>query len=160
MKIERGDVWDWHADGWWVVIPTNREIDKAGKAIMGAGLALQAKERFPDLPEWYAGVLGRQPRDRRMVIEPNPRHRLLMLPTKWRWRDNASLLLIQKGLWSIHDWIDGFEIEHEKQVVIPPLGCGYGNLPWSHVKPYFEQARIGDGQRTLIVVPPDFDLDR
>ena len=53
MRVERGDLWDYHARGWHVVVTTNIGWDRSGRNNMGAGMALQAALRWPGLPLWY-----------------------------------------------------------------------------------------------------------
>lgn len=52
------NVWDVHAAGGWVVIPTNQQTRTDGTAVMGAGLAKDAAERFPALPGAYGLALS------------------------------------------------------------------------------------------------------
>ncbi len=52
--IERpGDLWAWQAERRWIVIPTNIGWKKDGANPMGAGVALQASEMYPELANWY-----------------------------------------------------------------------------------------------------------
>jgi hypothetical protein len=44
-----GNIWDHHQDGW-IVVTTNGIIKSNGDAVMGAGIALEAARKFPDLP--------------------------------------------------------------------------------------------------------------
>lgn len=65
-KEVHGDIWDYHSKGRWIVITTNGTVKNNGEAVMGRGVALQAKQRFPQLPKkvgsWmsYFGGQGNQ----------------------------------------------------------------------------------------------------
>jgi hypothetical protein len=49
-KEFKGDIWKFIGKSDAICITTNGCIDKKGNNIMGAGIAKEAKERFPDLP--------------------------------------------------------------------------------------------------------------
>ena len=54
MKEITGDIWDYHKQGHWIVITTNGTVKSNGEAVMGRGIALQARAKFiqhPDLRE-------------------------------------------------------------------------------------------------------------
>jgi len=52
MKIVYGDIWKYPADV--ICITTNGDINSRGRAIMGAGIALQAQQKHP----WIARRLA------------------------------------------------------------------------------------------------------
>lgn len=56
-----GNLWDFHRTDLecFIVIPTNGVLKANGDAVMGAGLAKQAAQRFPTLPK----LLGQAIRD-------------------------------------------------------------------------------------------------
>ena len=50
-QVVEGDIWEHHNDGSrYIVIPTNIGWKTNGHNVMGAGLALQAKTRYPSSP--------------------------------------------------------------------------------------------------------------
>ena len=49
MIEKKGNIWEHHAAGGWVAIPTNGCVRRDGSAVMGAGVALQAARKFPGL---------------------------------------------------------------------------------------------------------------
>lgn len=51
LKEITGDIWDFWNRGHYIVIPTNGSVKKNGEAVMGKGLALQAKEKISELYE-------------------------------------------------------------------------------------------------------------
>ena len=51
LKEVKGNIWKAYENGDWVAITTNCVVNKNHHAIMGAGIAKQAKDRFPQLPK-------------------------------------------------------------------------------------------------------------
>lgn len=102
--------------------------------IMGKGVALEFKNRFPAMFEDYAARCGRK---QVHLGEPYPFHdpsgRLIVnFPTKDHWRSPSRLADIERGL--------DYFIQHYAEwgvtsAAIPPLGCGNGGLEWSEVGP-------------------------
>jgi hypothetical protein len=120
------DVWDLHAAGLWVVIPTNVTCKGDGTAVMGAGLALDAATRFPDLPARYG----------RALRAGNPRvaigdHRLLLAPTKDHWREPAQMALVLELLDGAVRWTTA---NPELGLAVVAPGCGLGGLGWPLVR--------------------------
>jgi O-acetyl-ADP-ribose deacetylase (regulator of RNase III) len=102
--------------------------------IMGKGIALGFKERFPEMYRDYVErcergevKLGR-PYLFKRVIEPW----IVNFPTKDHWRSVSKLSAIVEGL--------EYLAAHDKRwgitsLAVPPLGCGNGQLEWSVVGP-------------------------
>jgi uncharacterized protein YwgA/O-acetyl-ADP-ribose deacetylase (regulator of RNase III) len=102
--------------------------------VMGKGIALEAKERYPDLFKEYVELcaskkvrLGRPVYVSRL-IPPS----FLLFPTKDHWRSVSKLADIEEGL--------RYLAEHHREwkissIAVPPLGCGYGGLEWAVVGP-------------------------
>lgn len=132
------DIWSLAAadPGSWVVVPTNAETNSRGEAIMGAGLALQAKQRLPHLP----AELGKRLKcgapgyvEIFPACEGRNEPKVITFRTKDSWRDPARLDLIESSaLELLHALpnIDG-------TVYMPKVGCGVhtGQLSWEMVKP-------------------------
>lgn len=102
--------------------------------IMGKGMALQFKQRFPEMFEDYA----RRCRDHRVRLgEPNLYRRLiepwiLNFPTKDHWRSVSRLADILQGLEHLQKHCREWGIT---SLAVPPLGCGEGRLEWRVVGP-------------------------
>lgn len=102
--------------------------------VMGKGIALEFKKRFPDMYEDYAArCLVKQVR----LGEPFLFRRLLPpwilnFPTKYDWRSVSRLSDIVAGL-------EYLEKRHREwgiiSLAVPPLGCGQGQLEWRVVGP-------------------------
>ncbi|HID30987.1 MAG TPA: Appr-1-p processing protein [Desulfobacterales bacterium] len=102
--------------------------------VMGKGVALEFKKRFPDMYEDYvrrckAGdvTLG-QPYLYRRLIPPW----ILNFPTKDHWRSVSRLKDIVRGLEYVEQHYREWGIT---SLAVPPLGCGQGQLEWRAVGP-------------------------
>ena len=79
----------------WLCVTTNGEIKKSdGKAVMGAGIAREARDRYKGIDEILAQKL--KARGNRVsylldLPELGSRVRLLSFPTKGRWKENSIL---------------------------------------------------------------------
>ena len=104
--------------------------------IMGKGLALQFKKKYPQNMEFYKNHCNNcNYRLGKILVFPlqkdnNPKY-IFNFPTKYDWRDKSDLEGIQLGLQDLVSWILYLEI---KSIAIPALGCGLGGLPWPEVK--------------------------
>jgi O-acetyl-ADP-ribose deacetylase (regulator of RNase III) len=102
--------------------------------VMGKGVALEFKKRFPEM---YADYVQRCERGEVRLGEPYLFRYLtppwvLNFPTKGHWRSVAKLDDIVRGL--------RYLTEHYREwgitsLAVPPLGCGNGQLEWRIVGP-------------------------
>lgn len=102
--------------------------------IMGKGVALEFKKRFPDMFEDYVRRceakqlrLGR-PYLFKRVLPPW----ILNFPTKDHWRSVSRLQDIVEGLRYLNEHCKEWGIT---SLAVPPLGCGHGQLEWRVVGP-------------------------
>ena len=137
MRESTGDLWEKHKAGFFVVIPVNLSRKKNGHAVMGAGLALDAAKRFPDLPVKWGRIMDRS----KLMFEHD--HRLILFPTKKDWRDPASFDLIQDGAIVLQDTLSYEQSLPEWKagliVYLPRLGCGCGRASWPEVFPVLNE---------------------
>lgn len=109
--------------------------------VMGKGIALMFKERFPENYQAYKTACERNElQTGRMFVTPtgqlNGPKWVINFPTKRHWRPASKLEWIDEGLADLRRVL----IENEiKSVAIPPLGSGNGKLDWADVKPLIEQ---------------------
>ncbi len=121
--------------------------------VMGKGIALMFKERFPRNYEAYAAACkAGQVRIGRMFVSPideldGPRW-IINFPTKEHWRSPTKLEWVCAGLAALKDVISE---KHIRSIAIPPLGCGNGGLDWEVVRPLIEEA-LSDLEDVEIVV--------
>jgi O-acetyl-ADP-ribose deacetylase (regulator of RNase III)/uncharacterized protein YwgA len=112
--------------------------------VMGKGIALEYKNRFPDMFKDYEKRCERhevcigQP----YIYKSLFGQQIINFPTKEHWKSVSKLSDIKKGL----DYL----LAHYKRwgitsIAIPPLGCGNGQLEWKVVGPLiYEYAKKMD----------------
>ena len=104
---------------------------------MGAGLALEFKNNFPDMYADYSIRCS----DKKVVIgqpylwESNDKQ-ILNFPTKRHWKDKSLLGDIDAGLAYLASNYEDIGIT---SIALPALGCGLGGLNWSDVKLLIEK---------------------
>lgn len=137
-----GDLWEWHRRGLWAVIPTNVGWKTNGDNPMGAGVALQAAQKFSGLPAWYGAKCKKYGKN--LAVQPYLTAKLLLFPTKpldeaqpWlSWRNPSCPVLINRGLVQLRYMFDSGMFHG--QVAIPLVGCGMGGLSRDEVVPMME----------------------
>jgi hypothetical protein len=131
----KGNLWKFHEQGFPVVITTNCEVNGKDEAIMGKGVALEAKHRFPDLPRMLGTHIQKFYSDVKYFLDFN----LFAFPTKYNWREKANYDLISESAVGLAGAVnhllaqDNFDDKFKKIYMVPP-GCGYGHLDWKVVK--------------------------
>jgi O-acetyl-ADP-ribose deacetylase (regulator of RNase III)/uncharacterized protein YwgA len=102
--------------------------------VMGKGVALEFKKRFPAMFEDYA----RRCANKAVRLGEPYLYReasgvmIVNFPTKAHWRSPSRLLDIEHGL----DYLVAHSAEWGiTSIALPPLGCGNGGLEWSEVGP-------------------------
>lgn len=102
--------------------------------IMGKGVALGFKRRYPEMFREYAELcMNKQVK----LGEPYPYyaddgHVIVNFPTKNHWRAVSRLSDIVAGLRFLQDHYREWGL---KSIAVPPLGCGNGQLEWRVVGP-------------------------
>lgn len=147
-----GNIWDNLELFDALVITTNGFIKNNGEAVMGRGIALQAKERFPSLPKKlglhlqllsnHVGIFTILPAEYHLV---DHHYYILTMPVKPDyvrtitgmmpgWRAKADIKLIERSAKELVQIVD--VKEHQiNSVLMPRPGCGNGGLKWEVVKP-------------------------
>lgn len=125
--------------------------------VMGAGLAAEFKERWPDNFLRYKRVCDkkqlkvgkllviRQQRDNEDVLIVN-------FPTKKHWRNPSRQEWVDQGLDKLAQFIASEE--SLTSISIPALGAGYGGLPWPDVKASIEARLSGFDNVSINVYEP------
>lgn len=135
-RIVYGDLWDYRADV--VCITTNGSVNVNGEAVMGRGVAAQAKSHYPWLPRALGDRMSQDVPGRPMIhliaagpIISGPRA-LLSFPVKYTWREKASLELIRRSAQQLCELVADYP---QWVFVLPRPGCGNGGLSWETVAP-------------------------
>lgn len=126
--------------------------------VMGAGLALHFKLRFPENFDNYVKVCkGRGMSPGKLLVSDCQKSRVVSapwgsilpshdsgharyivnFPTKRHWKDKSRLDDVAAGLDALVQFV---RTESVKSIAIPPLGCGLGGLDWRDVRPLVEEA--------------------
>lgn len=121
-----GDLWTHPAE--FRCITTNGVVTSQGYLVMGAGVALQAKKRFPNLPK-KLGSWVKQYGNRAFLCRDEG---LLTFPTKNDWRHESTLSLISQSASQVLAIVNKYGL---KSIVMTRPGCGNGRLEWEEVKP-------------------------
>jgi O-acetyl-ADP-ribose deacetylase (regulator of RNase III) len=124
--------------------------------VMGKGLALQFKNRYPEAFDAYvrACACGDLQPGRVWAFEthraPGPRF-IVHFPTKRHWREASRMDDIESGLVDLVRWVDENAV---RSLAIPPLGAGLGGLLWSDVRPRIVEAFRSRPQVTTLILAP------
>lgn len=107
--------------------------------VMGKGLALQFKKRFPDNFEVYKKACDNKRFHIGDLLITNSNSLffkyIINFPTKEHWRYPSKYEYIERGLEVFTQKIQELNI---LSVAIPPLGAGNGKLDWNKVKSILE----------------------
>jgi O-acetyl-ADP-ribose deacetylase (regulator of RNase III) len=104
--------------------------------VMGKGIALQFKQRWPkNFKEYEAASKREEIKPGTMFISDlgewaKPRF-IINFPTKVHWRGDSKLEYVEDGL---RDLVKQVKCLGIKSISLPPLGCGNGGLDWDDVK--------------------------
>lgn len=135
MKLKRGDMWEalWESDLFCLTI--NRTLTPYGNLVMGAGIAKEAKKRFPMLSAQFGAL-----------IADGINHPLLTVHcedydfggfvVKEDWRKPATLQLITSATDSLRLYA---QENPEARIHLNFPGIGYGGLPRHQVLPIIER---------------------
>lgn len=102
--------------------------------VMGKGVALAFKQRFPEMYKEYKSRCDRgevrlgEPYLYRTLLDPW----VVNFPTKGHWRAASKLADIEAGLDYLVEHVDEWGV---RSLAVPPLGCGEGGLEWRVVGP-------------------------
>lgn len=111
-----------------LVIPTNGIYDAMGRAVMGAGVALAAREKFFELDLRLAWKLIEQGNHCFYF----PEHKVMTFPTKNHWQNPSFPDRIWRSALGARALADK---ENLTELFLPKVGCGYGGLSWDTVYP-------------------------
>lgn len=127
MRLRSGNMWSVFDEADLYLITTNATLTVHGKLVMGAGIAKQARDRFPGLDEALGKAVIAKGKHYGLLISPGwPRAKLGAFQTKLHWKDSAQFSLISEATGRLVLWCKA----HPKASVhLNFPGIGYGNLP-------------------------------
>lgn len=106
--------------------------------VMGAGLALEFKLRYPKMYEDYYQKCQKKQVKTGVLCTYNTEDNLLIInfPTKFNWRYPSKMEWLEQGLKYFTQHYQSWRI---KSVAFPKLGCEHGGLDWQNVKVLMEK---------------------
>lgn len=105
--------------------------------VMGKGLALEFKRRYPDMFKKYQSFCDQKKFDiGNLFLWKGEDKWVLLFPTKKHWRNKSKIEYIEKGL---QKFVNNFPRLGIESIAFPRLGCGNGGLAWDDVKPVMEK---------------------
>ncbi len=113
-------------------ITTNGALRFNGHAIMGAGIAQQARSRYPEL-ESELGKFIKAHGNHVYLLS----HGFMLFPTKVHWNLNSDLDLIMRSARELVELTN--TLPDAKRVLMTRPGCGMGRLSWQVVKVAIER---------------------
>ncbi len=143
MIEECGDLWTLPAD--YRCITANGALRKNGNAVMGKGVALEARNRGHDLEAILGSLISKYGNH---VFHLG--YRMISFPTKYHWKQDSDILLIKR---SAQELVTLLKNDPAKRILLTRPGCGNGNLQWSEVKTVIQDILIDN---KFIVVHCDF----
>lgn len=102
--------------------------------IMGKGIALEFKTRFPEMFKDYVERCERKEVKLGVpyLFERSAPPNIINFPTKDHWKSVSRIDDIERGLQYLLDYYKKWGVT---SLAIPPLGCGNGQLEWRAVGP-------------------------
>lgn len=156
IKFVTGNFFDYNAD---IRINT---VNCVG--VMGAGVALQFKTRFPEMFKEYLKACNEG------LVKPGKPHVwsnntffneednlvIINFPTKNHWKKPSEYEYIEEGL----KWLSKFLLNHKgKTITVPALGCGHGGLDWNIVKDMIIKY-LSEIDLTILVFEPESSIQK
>lgn len=129
MEI-KGDIFSIPADA--IGITTNGIVDRSGRAVMGKGIALAFKNKYPGI-NLILGEKLKLGNKVHLLISGKPN--IFSFPTKNHWKDPSDIELIKKSLLELVELTNS---NKWKKVILPRPGCNNGKLDWNEVRKYCE----------------------
>lgn len=126
------------------------------RGIMGKGIALEFKKRYPNSYMVYRDACSRRELRPGIVLfvrGTNGEPDVLHFPTKNHWKEPSRLSWIKTGLEFIKK---NYEKWGLRSIAMPQIGCGLGGLNWQQVKPLIESI-LGSDELNVIVCTPTLD---
>lgn len=120
--------------------------------VMGAGVALVFKNRYPDMYRAYgAACRAGELAPGKLHVWTNPSGDwIINFPTKRHWREHSRYEDIAAGLSALRDYLAD---KGPVKVALPALGCGNGKLDWKTVAPMISTALDGLDAEIVVFEP-------
>lgn len=143
MILHQGNYWDYYNTADLFLFTGNSTVKPDGRLVMGAGTAKQVKTKFPgidlalgrEILELYPPLNNKDwKREYLLLTSPNfksnPTKKIGVFQTKYYWKQNASIKLIEKSCFALVRFI---QENPNLTIFLPVPGIGQGQLPVSEV---------------------------
>lgn len=121
--------------------------------VMGAGVALAFKKRYPDMfREYQLECLANRVVPGKLHIWRSNGNWVINFPTKRHWQDPSRYEDIASGLEALRGYLSA---QGNISVALPALGCGHGGLDWSKVSIMIKEALSGLDAHIFVFEPAD-----
>lgn len=125
--FKTGNMWDAYDDADLFLITTNSMVKSSGALVMGAGIAKEAKEKFPGIEFTLGneilktcGQLGKYC----LLISPQwPDKKLGCFQVKYHWKDNADIDLIADTSERLFYFLEAYDVKN-CHLNFPGIGNG------------------------------------
>lgn len=144
IEFTKGDMFD---------VPVDVRVNTVNcVGVMGAGVALAFKNRYPDMFKDYQNACrdGRVRPGTLYIWKRLMGEWVINFPTKRDWRDPSRYEDILSGLDALRSYL---REQGQISVALPALGCGHGGLDWSKVAPMIKD-RLGELDARILVFEP------
>ena len=126
MKLTNGNMWSAYPQADLFLITTNSTLKNNGCLVMGKGIALEAAQRFPALPQKLGIAVAREGATYGLLIAKNwPTAKIGAFQVKTDWRKPALPELIALSTQMLIDWCANHP---DAQVHLNFPGIGAGGL--------------------------------
>lgn len=101
--------------------------------VMGKGLALQIKQKYPDVYKAYkkACIQNQLTVGKLQLVPIEDNKFILNFPTKIHWKNKSDYSYITLGLDKL---VKCYKSKNITSIAFPKIGCGCGGLNWTLVK--------------------------
>lgn len=133
--------------------------------VMGKGIALQFKLKFPENFRAYKKVCAQDDLkpgrlfvfDRGGLLDKAERPQYIVnFPTKTHWRSPSKLEYIEEGMRAL---VGEVRRRDMRSIAIPPLGCGNGGLDWEDVEAIIKRHVDALPDMRIVLYPPGYAPD-
>lgn len=148
IKIIKGDILETPAD-----IRVNT-VNCVG--VMGAGVALAFKNRYPEMFREYQKdcKAGKVKPGKLHIWENFLGNWIINFPTKRHWRQPSRYEDIEAGLIALHTYLSQqIKEKSNLKITLPALGCGHGGLDWNRVFQMIKE-HLSNLEAEIIVFEP------
>ena len=139
MILEKGEMWSWWGETDLWLFTGNSCKNQKKESVMGAGLALEVKKRFPHLPAIIGAYLTHLSTYGLMIPpywKEESTKQIGVFQVKHHFKNKAELALIGYSVVRLQQYIKTWGLD---RVDLNFPGIGYGGLKRDHVLPIIEE---------------------